>query len=573
MSTGHTTYTTFHADSVGEVLKRFTTEPINVSKTMFTALDLVSVQTQTRVQGTKVRRNKSLTEINHYDAENDEINVQDVYEWRAEADEFAHLGNSNTLEEIKFDRGWDDDQLDEEIFKRQVVLAYLIRENLNEYAQVAATLQAFINDPDTILGLIATGNLEASLEDLREMESVLIDIDPEKEKMVPRPEPNDRAYERAREILAEAEERLFEEYRDVEPGSISTALAVRMDDSSDSRPARRDDPDGESTTEASFDDEPSIDDLLDGGQLDADVSSEDAVKDDELDVDGMTEPDGTGWSSAASGDGMDRPRDEEPTAADPGEPETADPGEATATDPREASEERDFPVRPDDPDGVVEEHVAGLEGDGDDADVSHSESDVDETDGDEVGFDVPEPEAEERTDGESEFDHEPERDDPPGNDLLDDGSVGNDRTATDDATASGDARDPSADEPPAPDRDGTTDDGPAFDDATPETDDDVEDVAGDRDERIGDEHGSVSDTDRDDAIDDGVSPESGDDEVDAGKDDEDDAGNDQPSDDQDAQLSDDEDAQLSDDEDTFGEFETVRFEDEEDSGEEREEGA
>ncbi|MDZ5812456.1 type II/IV secretion system ATPase subunit, partial [Halorubrum sp. AD140] len=96
MSTGHTTYTTFHADTVGEVLKRFTTEPINVSKTMFTALDLVSVQTSTRVQGKKVRRNKSLTEINHYDAENDEINVQDVFQWQAETDEFLQMGDSNT---------------------------------------------------------------------------------------------------------------------------------------------------------------------------------------------------------------------------------------------------------------------------------------------------------------------------------------------------------------------------------------------------------------------------------------------------------------------------------------------
>ncbi len=92
MSTGHTTYTTFHADSVDEVLKRFTTDPINVSKTMFTALDLVSIQTQTRVQGTKVRRNKSLTEINHYEAEHDEINVQDVYQWQAETDEFLKMG-------------------------------------------------------------------------------------------------------------------------------------------------------------------------------------------------------------------------------------------------------------------------------------------------------------------------------------------------------------------------------------------------------------------------------------------------------------------------------------------------
>jgi flagellar protein FlaI len=224
MSTGHTTYTTFHADNVGEVLKRFTTEPINVSKTMFTALDLVSVQTSTRVQGHKVRRNKSLTEINHYDAENDEINVQDVYQWQAETDEFLKMGDSNTLDEIMFDRGWDHEKLDLEMFKRRTVLAYLIYNGLNTYTQVAATFQAFINDPETILSLMANDQLEASLEDLREMESVLIDIDPEKEEMVPRPDPNAEIMAEAKEILDEAEERLFEEYYGETPDEVADAL-------------------------------------------------------------------------------------------------------------------------------------------------------------------------------------------------------------------------------------------------------------------------------------------------------------------------------------------------------------
>ncbi|MFB6141372.1 MAG: type II/IV secretion system ATPase subunit, partial [Halosimplex sp.] len=177
MSTGHTAYSTFHADTVGEVIKRFTTDPINVSKTLFTALDLVSIQTQTRVDGNKVRRNKNLTEINEYSAEHDEINVRDVYEWQAETDEFLQMGNSNTLEELKFDRGWQQERLDEELFMRKVVLAYLIEQNLNTYTEVAAAVQAFINDPDTIMALIADDQLERSLEDLREMESVKIDID------------------------------------------------------------------------------------------------------------------------------------------------------------------------------------------------------------------------------------------------------------------------------------------------------------------------------------------------------------------------------------------------------------
>ncbi|QAU11869.1 secretion system protein E [Halorubrum sp. BOL3-1] len=223
MSTGHTTYTTFHADSVGEVLKRFTTDPINVSKTMFTALDLVSIQTSTRVQGKKVRRNKSITEINHYDAENDEINVQDVFQWQAETDEFLQMGDSNTLEDIMFDRGWTRERLDGELRKRRVVLAYLIDRGLNTYAQVAATFQAFINDPETVLALMANDELERSLEDLREMESVLINVDRDKEALVPRPEPDAEAESEVAAILDSAED-LFETYRGEVPDSVADAL-------------------------------------------------------------------------------------------------------------------------------------------------------------------------------------------------------------------------------------------------------------------------------------------------------------------------------------------------------------
>ncbi len=219
MSTGHTTLTTFHADSVGEVIKRFTTEPINVSKTMFTALDLVSIQTQTRVKGRKVRRNKSLTEINHYDPENDEINVQDVYQWQAETDEYLQMGESNTLEEIMFDRGWSVEELNREMFERKLVLAFLIDRNLNTYTQVAATLQAFMNDPETILSLIAADELEQSLEDLREMESVSIDIDLEKEEMVPRPDPPEERQEEAEQVLSDGEG-LLREYLDSDSAMV-----------------------------------------------------------------------------------------------------------------------------------------------------------------------------------------------------------------------------------------------------------------------------------------------------------------------------------------------------------------
>lgn len=236
MSTGHTTYTTFHADSVGEVIKRFTTDPINVSKTMFTALDLVSIQTSTRVNGQKVRRNKVITEINHYDAEDDDINVQDVYQWSAKDDGFEQIGNPNILKEIKFDRGWQQHQLEREILERKVVLAYLIKHGLNTYTEVAATIQAYINDPETILSLIADGSLEESLTDLRDMESVHIDIDESTEALVPRPDPDEDQITEVDKILHRAElEPLpkFENAMDFE-GEIKTLFDMYGDSSSTS---------------------------------------------------------------------------------------------------------------------------------------------------------------------------------------------------------------------------------------------------------------------------------------------------------------------------------------------------
>jgi len=322
MSTGHTSYSTFHADSVGEVLKRFTTDPINVSKTMFTALDLVAIQTRTRVGGHKVVRNKNLTEINHYDAENDEINVQDVYQWQAETDEFLKMGDSNTLEEIMFDRGWSYDRLQDELFKREVILAYLIENGLNTYTEVAATIQAFINDPETILTLVANGRLQNSLEDLREMESVLIDVDPEKEEMAPRPAPGEETEQRCLDILDRAEDSLFEEFRGKETRGLASAL---------------EDPEPEMPPPSELSVPEEEEDIEFSGQL-----SEDAIDHAELEMasdeeepfafEGEAPEDQPALEEADAAVAADEPTGDEPAAADDGSTTTVDAADDAGTE-------------------------------------------------------------------------------------------------------------------------------------------------------------------------------------------------------------------------------------------------
>jgi len=184
------------------------------------------------------------------------------------------------------------------------VLAYLIDRGLNTYTQVAATLQAYINDPDTILALMATERLEASLEDLREMESVLIDVDPEHEELVPRPDPDKEGQAVATKILESAED-LFEEYRGRKGASISDALDGMLElptggDSAEPQQAEQPEQTGAETDQPGEDTAPVADTQTTDKPTTDEESTGDVVADEESTVDEPTVDESTGNESTVN---------------------------------------------------------------------------------------------------------------------------------------------------------------------------------------------------------------------------------------------------------------------------------
>ena len=63
MATGHTTYSTFHADSIQSLVHRLENKPIEIPRVLIPSLDCISIQMQTRIAGKRVRRNKNIVEI------------------------------------------------------------------------------------------------------------------------------------------------------------------------------------------------------------------------------------------------------------------------------------------------------------------------------------------------------------------------------------------------------------------------------------------------------------------------------------------------------------------------------
>ncbi|WP_136715542.1 type II/IV secretion system ATPase subunit [Halorientalis salina] len=157
MNTGHTTFSTMHADSVQTVINRLENEPINVPRPMVQSLDVLCVQLLTRTQGERVRRMQTLAEIEGIDQRTGELDYSNTYSWKATEDTFSET-RSDLLDEIREERGWNQSELLREIKNRKRFLRYLQEEDVSDYRRFTAMVNKYYADPEEVMERIdATG--------------------------------------------------------------------------------------------------------------------------------------------------------------------------------------------------------------------------------------------------------------------------------------------------------------------------------------------------------------------------------------------------------------------------------
>ena len=155
MSTGHTTYSTMHADSIDRVIHRLENPPISVPRTMIEALDIVSVQAQTyTASGKRVRRCTALVEISEIDPVTKILKTVDIFKWDPSTDTFPEVGISKALDDIRLRRAWSPQELQRQLKQRQRVLEYLMENKINEFNKVAHMIHAFQARPDKVIKIV-----------------------------------------------------------------------------------------------------------------------------------------------------------------------------------------------------------------------------------------------------------------------------------------------------------------------------------------------------------------------------------------------------------------------------------
>jgi len=160
ISTGHTAYTTFHADSAAGAMRRLENEPLNIPRQMLGSLDVISIQRQVTQGSQRVRRNHKLVELTPTADDAGGVEARDVFERDPATDEMIQRTASSLLQEVKYERGWDDDRLRRALALRREVLEYLLTEDIRHHEAVGRVIHTFYRQPETVLERVRADELD-----------------------------------------------------------------------------------------------------------------------------------------------------------------------------------------------------------------------------------------------------------------------------------------------------------------------------------------------------------------------------------------------------------------------------
>jgi len=151
MATGHTTYSTVHADSTKSLIHRLEGEPINIPRIMLQSLDIVCLQTISRVKNKRARRCKQVIEIIDIDPTTKELLTNEVFRWDPVKDSFKYSGKSYVLEQIRSKNNMERSAITEELQHRATLLDWMLKNNVTKFNEVAKTAAHYYENKDQIL--------------------------------------------------------------------------------------------------------------------------------------------------------------------------------------------------------------------------------------------------------------------------------------------------------------------------------------------------------------------------------------------------------------------------------------
>ena len=162
MATGHTAYATVHASTIHTLIQRLENPPIELPRALLTSLDVIVFQNAVDIGGKMVRRVTSVTEIIKLDTDTNQLIFMAPYTWISKTDDrFDYTGSSKIFTRIKQQNEWTDEQLQQELNNRVLVLEWMRKKKIKSYKEFGSIIAEYKKFPERILELAKKETLES----------------------------------------------------------------------------------------------------------------------------------------------------------------------------------------------------------------------------------------------------------------------------------------------------------------------------------------------------------------------------------------------------------------------------
>ncbi len=154
MHTGHSVYTTFHANTAEETIRRMTNPPINIPTTMLDAVHLNIVQFRNRRLG--VRRVLQIAEfIPEKHGAEDTLRANVLYRWRPGSDTIEKNAESIRLnDELGLHTGLSPSEITQDLMKKQGILNWMLKNNIHDIQKVGKVFATYYMNEEELLDYV-----------------------------------------------------------------------------------------------------------------------------------------------------------------------------------------------------------------------------------------------------------------------------------------------------------------------------------------------------------------------------------------------------------------------------------
>lgn len=147
LNTGHSVYSTLHANTSDEAFRRLVSPPINLPEALVLSLPLLAVMFRHRKL--KIRR---IFEVSELINANEKVNIHDIYHWDAKPDKISKVADSiRSLSEINMFTGMTYNEINEDIKEKESILKWLVKHKINTVNTVGKAVSEYYTDKEKFM--------------------------------------------------------------------------------------------------------------------------------------------------------------------------------------------------------------------------------------------------------------------------------------------------------------------------------------------------------------------------------------------------------------------------------------